>query len=264
MDAEDKRPCLDESVPGDPDATIISQPPVKAALACDVREALTDPDVLRIIANAVASKLTGTLQAEIDDLKRQLAIKDQEILQLRDSVDSLEQYSRRTCVRIGPIPESSTENTDEIVKKVAESAGVNLPEGAIDRSHRIGKKPTSTDTVSVRSIIVKFSSYRHKEALMKARKALSSVDGAKLFPSDNWPPLPARADGNRGQKQRIFVNEDLTKIRAQVAAKARQLKRDKRIDDTWVRDGAVFVMAGGSKTSFTTMRGIDQFAACMG
>ena len=41
--------------------------------------------------------------------------------------------------------------------------------------------------------------------------------------------------------RKIHSNEDLTKTRAKVAADARKLKRDKRIDDTWVRDGTVFL-----------------------
>ena len=36
-----------------------------------------------------------------------------EILFLNDQIDSLEQYSRRNCVRISPVPETSTDSTDE-------------------------------------------------------------------------------------------------------------------------------------------------------
>jgi exosome complex exonuclease DIS3/RRP44 len=260
-DAEDKRPCLNESITVDPDATIISGPPSKAAvLASDVKEALTDPDVLRIIASAVASKLTGTLQTEIDGLRKQLADKEKEIAALRNNVDSLEQYSRRNCLRIGPIPESSTEDTDAIVFKVAESAGVTLPDDAIDRSHRVGKKPSTTETHS-RSILVKFTSYKHKDALVKNRKKLSAVDGAELFPSDDWPPLPATSNSDRPPKHRIFLNEDLTRARSQVAARARQLKRDKKIDDTWVKDGAIFVKCGDTRLTFTSIPDLEQFAS---
>ena len=66
---------------------------------------------------------------------------------MKDQVDALEQYSRRNCVRIDPIPESAEENTGDIVKAVAKSVGVNLTDEAIDRSHRVGKKsPTGAYT----------------------------------------------------------------------------------------------------------------------
>ena len=49
-------------------------------------------------------------------------------------MDALEQYSKRNCVRIGPVPESADKNTDEIVKAVAKSVGVDLTDDDIDRT----------------------------------------------------------------------------------------------------------------------------------
>ena len=67
------------------------------------------------------------------------AEKDREILFLKDQIDSLEQYSRRNCLCISPVPEVSAESTDDIVKTVVKTIGVTLPDDAIDRSHRVGK-----------------------------------------------------------------------------------------------------------------------------
>ena len=39
----------------------------------------------------------------------------------------------------------------------------------------------------------------------------------------------------------IFINEDLTKTRATLAWKSRILKREKKIRDTWTRDGMIFI-----------------------
>ena len=174
-------------------------------------------------------------------------------------MDALEQYSRRNCVRIGPVPESADENTDEIVKAVAESVGVNLTGDAIDRSDRVGKK--SATASRDRPILVRLTSYRHKEALMKARRALKQIDGAKIVPSADWPPL-ARNSGSSATpaSRKIFINEDLTRIRAHVAAKARQLKRDQRISDTWTRDGFIFVKKNNSSYKIATMRELAVFA----
>jgi cell division septum initiation protein DivIVA len=204
----------------------------------------------------VAAKVTEGLQKEIASLREQLQEKDKQIESLQDAVDSLEQYSRRNCVRIGPIPESDTENVHTIVEKVASSAGVVLPEGAIDRAHRVGKKPTAYQTYS-RSIIVKLTSYQHKAALMRSRKNLSTVDGAALFTDVTWPAL----ESTNRTVHKIFINDDLTQTRSKVAVKARELKRDKRVDDTWVRDGAIHVKRGESKFVFTRMRDLDSFIA---
>ena len=70
----------------------------------------------------------------------------------------------------------------------------------------------------------------------------------KSFPTQNAPPpLPATATAAGSSNSlalpihRVYINEDLTKTRAEVAAKARQLKRDGKVDDTWIRDDFIVV-----------------------
>jgi hypothetical protein len=257
-DAEEKRQCLDpDGSFSDPDATIITDTttaaPEKSSAVADLREALADPGILDMIASAVANKVVTGLKEEVASLKSRLDEKDNEIASLRDQVDGLEQYSRRNCVRIGPIPESEGENTDDIVRKVAQSAGVHLPEDAIDRSHRVGKKPGAGQTYT-RSIIVKLTSYKYKQDLMRGRKTLGKVDATKMFPEHtDWPPLPPRLDrGTRPFIRRIYINEDLTKVRSEIAARARKLKQNKVVDDTWVRDGLIHIRRGESKLVYST------------
>ena len=57
---------------------------------------------------------------------------------LESQVNQAEQYSRRNCLRISGIQESSNENTDEIVLKMASDNGSGIQPIDIDRSHRIG------------------------------------------------------------------------------------------------------------------------------
>ena len=89
------------------------------------------------------------------------------------------------------MPEASTESTDDIVKTVAKTAGVTLPDNAIDRSHRVGKVSASRQTTDL-PILVKFTSYKYKVAMMKARRGLNKMDATKIFPDSQWPALPAR------------------------------------------------------------------------
>ena len=223
-----------------------------------LKAALCDPGFLDLVSGALAARVSDRLLEELAGLKEKLLEKDREISNLKDQVDALEQYSRRNCVRIGPVPEPADENTDEIVKAVAKSVGVNLTDDAIDRSHRVGKK--SATVTRDRPILVRLTVFRHKEALMKARRALKQTDGAKIVPSADWPPL-ARNSGSSATpaSRKIFINEDLTRIRAHVAAKARQLKRDQRISDTWTRDGFIFVKKNNSY-KIATMRELAVFA----
>ena len=225
-----------------------------------LKAALCDPVFLDLVLGAVAARVSDRLLEELAGLKEKLLEKDREISLLKDQVDALEQYSRRSCVRIGTVPESADENTDEIVKAVAKSVGVNLTDDAIDRSHRVEKK--SATATRDRPILVRLTSYRHKEALVKARRALKQIDGAKIVPSADWPPL-ARNSGSSATpaSRKIFINEDLTRIRAHVAAKARQLKRDstnlRHMDS---RDGFIFVKKNNSSYKIATIRELAVFA----
>ena len=146
------------------------------------------------------------------------------------------------------MPEASTESTDDIVKTVAKTAGVRLPDNAVDRSHRVGKVSASRQTRDL-PILVKFTSYKYKEAMMKARRGLNKMDATKIFPDSQWPALPARSTA---RVHRLYINEDLT--RAEVAARARQLKRDDKLDNRWTRNGYIFVKNGVSVHRITAVR----------
>ena len=102
--------------------------------------------------------------------------------------------------------------------------------------------------------------------MMKARRGLNKIDATKIFPNSQWPALPARSTA---RVHKLYINEDLTETRAEVAARARQLKRDGKLDDTWTRDGKlddtwtwdgiIFVKKGDSVHRITTVREIHVF-----
>ena len=211
--------------------------------------------MLELISKAVAAQVSSQLRKEIAGLRDKVAEKDREILFLKDQIDSLEQYSRRNCLRISPVPEVPSESTDDIVKTVAKTIGVTLPDNAIDRSHRVGKV-TAGGVNRDRPILVKFTSYKYKEAMMKAWRGLNKIDATKIFPDSQWPALPARSTA---RVHRLYINEDLTRTRSELAARARQLKRDGKLDDTWTRDGIIFVKKGDSVHRITTIREIHVF-----
>ena len=57
--------------------------------------------------------------------------------------DDIEQYGRRLCLRVNDVPLTKDETSPEVEDKLREefiNMGINLPENAIDRAHRIGGK----------------------------------------------------------------------------------------------------------------------------
>ena len=198
----------------------------KSELVEALKEALKDPTVIELI--------NGQMKTEITKLKTAVELRDQKISELEEKIEGLEMYGRRNGVRIFGIkePESDneTENTDRLVLELAAKIGAEIPKFALGRSHRVGPKPkpvkggTDPNTpiappANPRPIIVKFISHNFKVHLLQHKKNLKKLKGHK----------------------NIYINEDLTKERAEWAKRARTLKKQDKIKETWTRDGIIFV-----------------------
>ena len=136
--------------------------------------------------------------------------------------DDLEQYGRRHSLRISGIPESDKEHTDMLICEFLQNElNIEINLGNIDRSHRVGQKKTNLN----RPIAVRFINYRLKEHVYASRMYL---------------------------KRGYYINESLSKGRSSLFYKARQLKKQKLILDTWTRDGNIFVKTQDSTVKVCT------------
>ena len=103
--------------------------------------------------------------------------------QLRMHCEENEQYSRRLCLRIEDIPIEEEETSKDVFNKVnalIEKCNVKIPECVLDRAHRIGRIMEDDDGKKKQSIIVRFSTFRHRTEFYKARKALEGVARVRL------------------------------------------------------------------------------------
>ena len=79
--------------------------------------------------------------------------------------------------------------------------------------------------------------------MMAKKKNLKDIDTKSLF-----------------NAKKIYINDDLTKLRAEIAAKARKLKKDGKIGDTWNRDGIIFVKDNSEHIiRVTKVKGLEVF-----
>ena len=112
------------------------------------------------------------LQQQISEL-RQVNIENQ----MKN--EELEQYGRRLCIRIEGVEVKSKETSDDVlqlVKKLFETAEVNVPDAVIDRAHRIGPVYKNRDTNKLsKSIIVRFTTFRHRTMFYRARSKLKGI-----------------------------------------------------------------------------------------
>lgn len=183
---------------------------ITSALKVSVEGKLAD-----VVKSIVEGVLSG-ISHDLIELKAENSRLRKRVADLEASADAGEQYSRRNCLRLSGIKETGGESTDAIVLEMAAAIGANVTLGDIDRSHRVGPKPTGS--TKSRAIIIKFTSYRARQLFYGARSR-------------------ARDNGYRG----VFVNEDLTKLRNNILYVARCKVKDKQLLGAWTHDGTILV-----------------------
>ena len=138
---------------------------------------------------------------------------------LRLDSDAQEQYSRRNCLLLHGIPETELDSDAAVMSVCSEKLGVQLTKASIDRSHRLGYRPntshdnrprSSTGRDKPRPIIIKLTSYDTRRTIFAAKRKLK---GTKLV-----------------------ITENLTKTRAQLLKKAREMDN---VEHAWTIDGRI-------------------------
>ena len=122
-------------------------------------------------------------------------------------LDRQEQYSRRNCLLLHNIPETSNENTDDLVMKtVNEELLEAITINEIDRSHRLGKSQAG----KIRPVIVKFARYHTRNKIFRKKKLLKG--------------------------KQFSITESLTKRRM---AELKEAREKHGFHDVWTSDGKI-------------------------
>ena len=148
-----------------------------------------------------------------------------------EMLDEQEQYSRHNSLRVSGIPEEPDETLENKVIDIFNKRLKFVPpmtENDLDRIHRVGK-PAARSTP--RQILIKFATYRSRQRVYKERKKQQLMRN----------PKDEAAQEDDGPQAVIYINEDLTKKRATLLWKTRNLVKDKQIRGCWSNDGRVFI-----------------------
>ena len=133
------------------------------------------------------------------------------VTKLTEEVDTLKQDRRNKTVRIqGLVKEEGKDVKDKVIE-LAKKMGLEIDRNNFDAF--------STKKEDFKLVIVKFDNEAEKKRFYKARIKLRGIEETKHF----------------------FINEDLIPARAEVAAEARKMVKEKRATKTWTMDGQIFI-----------------------
>ena len=198
--------------------------------------ALKSPDIIKLLKEIThpnreefPDMISGELHKQLRPFKDALTAKDAEIKDLKDTigkleskVEELEQHGRRDSLRIAGIPENTEhDDTDTAISNICQAISVDPPVQPSDIavSHRLGK-PENGKT---RQVIVKFATRNVRERVYSAKKNIKTAKNTD-------PSLT-----------KIYINEDLTKFRANLAKEARAFRNSGKISDTWTQYGKILI-----------------------
>ncbi len=137
------------------------------------------------------------------------------MIQLND----LEQHNRRDYLRIECIQEDIDDSTNTSVIRIAKDyLGVEVKQSDIESSYRLGKQNEDPKKFPW-PVMVKFTSCSVCRNVYQKRTKLKTVVNEK-----------------------IYINENLTKSRYELAKQVRSSAKDKKYKSTWTADGKVFFL----------------------
>ncbi|KAJ8394096.1 hypothetical protein AAFF_G00049010 [Aldrovandia affinis] len=180
-------------------------------------------------------KTIMALVEQLDQMQADNLEKDKKIAILENRVADLEQYTRINDVFITGLsikprsyaravtPENGGEpaeldvtSTERQVAAFMQSKDIQLDCNNIEACHPLPK----TGTNGKPSVVLRFVNRKHKIALLKQGRKLKGTN--------------------------VYMNDHLTKRNADIARKARELRREKKIQQTWTANCKVFIKLNGT------------------
>ena len=125
-----------------------------------------------------------------------------------EQLDALEQYGRRDNLEIHNIPWTKNENTNEIVKKIADTLNVKLDDHDISTSHRIYSNQTpKPNSPNINLKQTEAGGYEHPPIIVRFvnRDKRNEIFAKRLRPK-------SASNSTSGRKTDFTIKENLTKF----------------------------------------------------
>ena len=138
------------------------------------------------------------------------------------TLNNQEQYTRREMVEVNGIPNVPNENTKEIILNLAKKMNIKLNPSSFDVIHRLSDKDFAP-------IIIKFSTRTDRNVFYDARSQLKNLTIQDLG-----------YDPNPNTKNKIYINESLTKKNKIVYKAAREECTKLNYRYCWTKNGGIY------------------------
>ncbi|XP_077984614.1 uncharacterized protein LOC144439215 [Glandiceps talaboti] len=168
------------------------------------------------------------IEAENKSLKEQLVSINDNLTTTQQELRDLQQYTRRNNLEIHGVPEQPDEDTDSLVVKVANSAGIHISTSDIDISHRLPSRTHAHPHPRPAPIIVKFTRRTIRNNIYSARKHIKNKSTRDMN-IDNHTDT------------RIYINENLSPANKQLFYKANEKKKSLQWKFIWTMNGNILV-----------------------
>lgn len=180
-------------------------------------------------------KTIMSLVEEVKALRLQNIEKEKWIMSLENRVADLEQYTRMNDIILtgleikprsyaravatrneGETSDQDAASVEQQVTAFLHSSRIELDRDNIEACHTLPQR----NKMDKPAIIIRFTNRKHKMELLKQGRRLKGTD--------------------------VYLNEHLTKKNADIASKARLLRRQKKIQSTWTSNCKIFIKTNGT------------------
>lgn len=165
-------------------------------------------------------KTVSSLQDEVRQVANKFKAYEEKLKEEQIKCDDLQQYTRKYNLEISGADRDANMTDTEIVLAIAKEIDVDIVEKDLDIVHRLKGKKGFTPP-----IIVRFSNYKAKQRLYKARKLLRGKDWSVWF----------------GYATNIYINENLTQRRGKLFKEVRGVVKERKFYGSWTIDGKIFL-----------------------
>ena len=218
LDLEDQTSSESESI----DTTMAGEKST-ADIRSEIRSAIAEPDFLAMLSKAFASQITADLKDEIATVRKQgeetkISVKTNtsKIESMEHEIDEMKQVERNKNVIIRGLP-AGRDVTKLAIDMMNEKLQANINGTHIRYAIRMrnGRNGNDSDETNNGPVRVALKSFDMKEKIFKNR--------AKLKSSNVW------------------MSEDLTPRKSELAYKARECVRQGLALQTWTVNGTIFI-----------------------